>query len=143
VASRRWRTSVRLAVGALVWSVGLVLVALLAPLYSTSSASESDGVTLTHSTLVGVNGIRALVLMAIPALVSLVVLWAIRARRAGARWAGAVAWTAVGVLTAETLLGILTIGLFILPVVVLLAAAVRMTPGQAAGRSAVEPVAGT
>ena len=133
----------RLAVGALVWSAGLVLVALLAPLYSTSSASESDGVTLTHSTLVQVNGDRALVLMAIPALASLVVLWAIRVRGAGARWAAVIAWTAVGALTAETLLGILTIGVFILPVVVLLAAAVRLTPAQAVERPAREPVAGT
>ena len=59
MASRRWRTAVRLGLAALAWSVGLVLVALLAPVYSTSSASGSDGVTLTHSTLVQVNGARA------------------------------------------------------------------------------------
>jgi hypothetical protein len=131
VASRRWRTAVRLGLAALAWSAGLVLVALLAPLYSTSSASGSDGVTLSHSTLVQVNGARALILMAIPALVTLAVLWAIRARRAGARWGGPVAWAAVGVLAAETLLGILTIGVFLLPAVILLVAAVRLAPGPA------------
>jgi hypothetical protein len=141
VAARRWRTAVRLGIGALAWSVGLVLVALLLPVYGTSSASESDGVTLTHSTLVEVNGVRALVLMAIPALLTVVVLCAVRARRAGARWGGRVAWTAVGVLAAETLLGILTIGVFILPVVIVLAVAVRLAPGPASARGPAAPPA--
>ncbi|HYZ80013.1 MAG TPA: hypothetical protein VE571_02030 [Solirubrobacteraceae bacterium] len=136
MASRRWRTAVRLGLAALAWSVGLVLVALLAPVYSTSSTSGSDGVTLTHSTLVQVNGARALILMAIPALVTLVVLWGIRARRSGARWGGPVAWAAVGLLAAETLLGILTIGAFILPVVILLVAAARLAPGPTAADGA-------
>jgi hypothetical protein len=122
---------VRLNVGALAWSAGLLLAALALPVYSTSSTSASDGVTLTSSTLVAVNGVRALVLMAVPALAALVVLWAIRARRAGARWAGPVAWAMVCVLVAECIVGILSIGAFILPAVLLLAAAVRMAPGPA------------
>jgi hypothetical protein len=129
MASRRWQTAVRLALAGLAWSAGLVVVALLAPVYSTASTSETDGVTLTHSTLVQVNGARALVLMAIPALAALVVLWALRVRHAGARWGGPVAWAAVSVLGAEALIGILSIGVFILPAVILLGAAVRMAPG--------------
>lgn len=114
----------RLGTAALAWSAGLVLAALLWPAYSTS-ATSADGVTLGRATLVAVNGPRALALMAIPLLMSGVVLWAIRVRRAGARWAGAVAWTAIGVLAIESLVGIMTIGLFILPVPVLLAGAMR------------------
>ena len=129
VATRRWRTAVRLALSALAWSAGLVLAALVLPVYSTSSTSASDGVTLTHSTLVAVNGARALVLMAIPTLATLTVLWAIRRRRAGDRWGGPVAWAAVGVLAVECVLGILTIGAFILPAAILSAAAVRRAPG--------------
>jgi hypothetical protein len=130
VASRRWRTARRLTVAALAWSMGLVLAAVALPVYSTSSTSATDGVTLTHSTLVAVNGVRALVLMAIPALATLTVLWAIRARRAGAPWGGPLAWTAVAILAAECVLGILTIGAFILPAAVLLAVAVRLAPGH-------------
>jgi hypothetical protein len=148
MTARRQRLAVRLGVAALVWSAGLVLVALLLPVYGTSTASETDGVTLTHSTLVQVNGARALVLVAIPALVTLVVLCAIRARHSGARWGGPLAWVAVSVLTAEMLLGILTIGVFILPVVILLAAAVRLVPGpmpaeNAAGDVSAAPATGT
>ena len=131
VASRRWRTAVRLGLGALAWSAGLVLAAVALPVYSTSSASATDGVTLSSSTLVAVNGARALILMALPALATLTVLWAIRARRAGARWGGPVAWAAVAVLAAECLIGILSIGIFILPGAILLAAAVRLAPGPA------------
>lgn len=131
MASRRWHLAVRLNVVALVWSAGLVLAALLVPVYSQATASAGvDGVTLTQSTLLEVNGARALAVVAVPSLASVVVLWAVRARRHGARWGGPVAWVAVGVLTAEAVLGILTIGGFILPAVILLAAAVRLAPGR-------------
>ncbi|MGZ4177167.1 MAG: hypothetical protein ACXVE4_15690 [Solirubrobacteraceae bacterium] len=131
MVSRRWHLAVRLNVLALVWSAGLVLAALLVPVSSQATASAGvDGVTLTQSTLLEVNGARALAVVAVPSLVSVVVLWAIRARRHGARWGGPLAWVAVGVLTAEAVLGILTIGGFILPAVILLAAAVRLAPGH-------------
>lgn len=141
-ASHRWQLAIRLNVGALVWSAGLVVVALVVPVYGSSETSAgTDGVTLTRATLVQVNGARALVLMAIPALVSAVALLAIRARRAGARWGAPVAWAAVAVLAAETLVGILSIGVFILPATVLLVAAVRLTPGASAsgGDAAARP----
>jgi hypothetical protein len=125
----------RLSAAAVVWSAGLVLAALVWPAYSTGETS-ADGVTLGHATLVQVNGTRALVLMAIPLAISGVVLAAIRMRRAGARWAGPVAWTAIGVLTIECLVGIMTIGLFILPVPILLAAATRRASGAGAAGSA-------
>jgi hypothetical protein len=148
-ASRRWRTAVRLARAAVAWSAGLLLAALVLPVYSTSTASATDGVTLTHSTLVQVNGARALVLMAVPVLMAVLVLLAIGARRRGARWGGPIAWAAVGVLAAECVLGILTIGAFILPAAVLLAAAVRLAPGAVdrdaagTGRPADPAAAGT
>jgi hypothetical protein len=122
----------RLGVAALVWSTGLVVAALGWPAYSTS-ATSADGVTLGHATLVEVNGARALALMAVPLFLSGVVLWAIRARRAGARWAGPLAWTAIVVLALESLVGIMTIGLFILPAPVLLTAAIRLASGTEGG----------
>ena len=121
-ASHQWRLSVRLSVAAFVWSLGLVLAGLFAPVYSTSS-SDVNGVTLGSATLVQENGARVLILIAIPALASAIVILALRARRSGARWGAPLAWAAIALLTAEALVGIMTIGLFIVPAIILLALA--------------------
>jgi hypothetical protein len=132
-ASDRWRLAVRLSVAALVWSLGLVLAALFAPVYSTSfGSSEVNGVTLGSASLVQENGAWVLILVGIPAAASAVVILAIRARRSGARWGGPLAWTAIGLLTAEALVGVMTIGLFIVPAIMLLVAATRRAPGAGA-----------
>ncbi|HEX3689202.1 MAG TPA: hypothetical protein VHV28_05875 [Solirubrobacteraceae bacterium] len=130
-ASRQRRLSVRLSAAALVWSLGLVLAALVAPAYSTSSGSSGvDGVTLGSATLVQENGAWVLILVGIPALASAIVMLALHARRAGARWGAPLAWTALAVLTAEAVVGLMTIGLFIVPAIALLALAVtRSAPG--------------
>jgi hypothetical protein len=132
MAARRWRVARRLGVVALVWSAGLVLAALFVPAYTSSTTSEVNGVTLTRSTLAQENGARAIVLVAVPVLACVVVLWAISARRAGARWGAPVAWAGVGLVALEALVGILTIGAFILPAAILLAAAVRLAAGGGA-----------
>ena len=126
MAARRWRAATRLGVVALVWSAGLVLAALLVPAYTSNTTSAVNGVTLTRSTLAQENGARAMALVAVPVLACIVVLWAMRARRAGARWGAAVAWAGVGLVALEALVGILTIGAFILPAAICLAAAVRL-----------------
>jgi hypothetical protein len=128
-ASDQWRLAVRLSVAALVWSLGLVLAALIAPVYSTSSTSDVNGVTLGSATLVQVNGAWVLLLVGIPAAMSALVILAIRARRLGARWGVPLAWTAIALLTAEALVGLETIGLFIVPAIILLAVATRRAPG--------------
>ncbi len=129
-AARRRQIAARLIAGAFAWSVGLVCVALFAPIYDSSTvAPGDDGVTLTRSTLVQVNGLRALALMVIPAVASLVVAAALRSRWAGSRWSTLVAWVAVLVLVGEAVLGILTIGIFSAPVAVVLAAAIRLSSG--------------
>lgn len=129
VASRRWSVAVRLAAAALVWSAGLVLAAVLVPAYGSDTSSASGGLTLTSSTLLQSKGAGALVLVMIPALASLVVAFAmIYRRRNGARWSSPAAWTAIGVVTVEALLGVLSVGGFMLPVAILLALAVRLVP---------------
>ena len=135
-ASDRWRLSVRLSVAALVWSLGLLLAALIAPVYSTSSASDVNGVTLGSATLVQENGAWVLILVGIPAAVSALVIVALRARRSGARWGTPLAWTAIALLTAEALVGVMTIGLFIVPAIVLLVVATRRAPGAHTGARA-------
>ncbi len=132
-ASDQWRLAVRLSVAALVWSLGLLVAALIAPVYSTSSTSDVNGVTLGNATLVQVNGAWVLILVGIPAAMSAVVIVALRARRSGARWGAPLAWTAIALLTAEALVGFMTIGLFIVPAIVLLVVAARRAPGAGAG----------
>ena len=148
MTARRWRLAVRLNVVAVVWSAGLVLAGLLVPAYTSNSTSDLNGVTLTRSTLAQESGVRAMALVAVPLLACVVVLWAICARRAGARWGAPVAWAGVGLVAIETLLGLLTIGVFILPATILLAFAVRLAPGpmsgdDAAGDVSAAPATGT
>ena len=133
VRERRRHLAIRLTVAALVWSVGLILAALLLGAYSGQTVSSDAGVTLTTRTFVQVNGLGSLVLVAIPAAACLIVgaaLWQ-RHRRQPA-WSGPAAWTAVAVLAVEAALGIATIGVFLIPVVILLALSVRLVPGPAA-----------
>jgi hypothetical protein len=131
VASQRWRLAVRLTAAALAWSLGVVLAALLVPAYDASSSS-SQGLTLTRQTLTQRHGAGALILVAIPLIVSIVVAVAMYSKHRGApAWNAPLAWVAVGLLGAETLLGILTIGGFIAPVVILLALSFRLAPGPA------------
>jgi hypothetical protein len=130
VAMRRWQLALRLTVAALVWSLGLILAALLVPAYGTNS-SGTDGLTLTSSTLVQAHGAGALAAVVLPAIASLVVLGAIlHHRRDGATWSARVAWTAIGVVIAESLLGILSVGAFMLPAAVLLTLSMRLLPAR-------------
>ncbi len=56
VASRRWRPAVRLTVAALIWSLGLMIAALFAPVYNGHTESSASGLTVTTVTLVGKHG---------------------------------------------------------------------------------------
>jgi hypothetical protein len=121
---------------ALVWSLGLVVAAVLVPAYGGQTVSDSRGLTLTSATLVQVNGAKVLIPVVIPAVTSLVVILSLRRRRTtGERWTEIVAWTAVGLLAVVALLGILSIGAFMIPVAVLLALSIRLVPPPQRGRS--------
>jgi lysylphosphatidylglycerol synthetase-like protein (DUF2156 family) len=134
VARARWRLAVRLIAAALVWSLGLVLAALLVPAYDGQTVTSSRGLSLTTATLVQVHGAKALILAAIPTVASIVVGLAVyRRRAAGERWTEIAAWTTVGALAVVALLGILSIGAFMIPVVILLALSVRLVPPPQAG----------
>jgi hypothetical protein len=129
VASRRWRLAVRLAVAGLVWALGAVLAAVLVHAYDADTTSPAGGLTLTRDTLLESKGAGALVLVAIPLLLAIVVLVAMwYRRRRDAPWSGRVAWAAIALLAAESLVGILTIGAFMVPAAVLLAAGIRLAP---------------
>jgi hypothetical protein len=113
---------------ATIWSVALVLAALVVPSSGSDTTSDPTGLTLTQSTLAQSKGLGAVALIAIPMLACAVVGYAlVREHRERRRAAQPVAWAAIGLLTAESLLGILGVGAFMLPVAVLLALAVRVT----------------
>jgi uncharacterized membrane protein YhaH (DUF805 family) len=118
---------VRLVCAALVWSLGLVVVALFVPTYGGQTVSDSNGLTLTARTAVQVHGLKAVVVVAIPVVMTLVVALALYRRRLdGWRFSGPAAWTAIVVVAVVALLGIPSVGLLMLPVAVLLALAARL-----------------
>ena len=114
LASRFGRLERISLASALVWGTGLVIVALLAPVYQSSSVSGSGIVTGGSATLVGLNGWGVLLVAGAPltaAVVTGCALW----RRAGRPSAGVLAWSVTGLLVCFNLLAMLSIGVFVLP----------------------------
>ena len=108
---------------AFVASLGAVAVLLVLPLYSGATERQSVGGPATRSvqssTLVGVNGFGALLILAIPVLAaaSTLVPWPARIRRS-------LDVSSALVATAFAVLGAFTVGLFFLPTAALLWAVV-------------------
>jgi hypothetical protein len=125
-----------LTAAAFLWGVALVVGAFTVPVYegTMSSATEVDGHTRvstahTTATLVDENGLRVVVLIAIPALIAAVVWWALRRKCAGlSTRAGRAAWTLTGLLLAFSVLTGFTIGAAILPAALALVGACALTP---------------
>lgn len=126
-------TRVLLWIGA-AWSAALVVAALLVPAYTTGATSspgplgtgspKGPPALSTTATLVQVNGIKVLALVGLPLVVVALVAWALGRRRArGQAGAGPVAWTLTVLVGLFALAGMLTIGIFVLPVAVLLVVA--------------------
>jgi len=137
---RRRRLALRLTTAAWVWSVGLLLAALLLPAYDDQTVSNANGLTLRTATFVQVNGNWVLIPIALPAVVSLVVAVAIRQKQlTGPRWADFLGWLMVALLAVLTVVSILTIGALMIPVVVLLALALRLAPDPDAERRGRRP----
>jgi len=144
VAARRRALAIRLWVAASIWSVALVVAAVVVPSSGSDTSSDPTGLTLTQSTLAQSRGLWAVVLIAVPMLACAVVAYAlVREQRERWRPAPAVAWTAIGILTAESLLGILGVGAFMLPVAILLALAVRLTRRATPAAPATQAAPGT
>ncbi|HET6849257.1 MAG TPA: hypothetical protein VFH74_10380 [Gaiellales bacterium] len=130
------RTPVLLASGAIVWSVVAIVAAFTIPAYSTESSSGSSAGSLTHSggsaTLVGMNGwLPVWYLGGLGALA--VVCWLGLHRRCavGSRAGTLAAWACALAALALSLISV--IGLFTLPMVVMMLAAIGMTPNGARG----------
>jgi len=124
------RLASRLTTAALVWSLGLLVVALLAPVYNGHTEAGSGGLTVTTVTFVQANGWWVLGPVALPAVACAVVAFALRVKSRGpSRRASMIAWFAVGLVAALALGSIVTIGVLILPVVALLGWAAAIVPG--------------
>lgn len=124
VPSSPGRRAFVLTVIAFVWSIGLLVAALVAPVYG-------------PATLVDDNGPRVLLVVAVPAVISAaawIALW--RKCTRGDRVSGYVAWTCVWILGGFCVLAILSVGIFIAPVAVLLACAASLTPSGPAANGA-------
>ncbi len=129
MAERRWRLAVRMTAAAGVWSLGLLVAALLVPAVGGQTTSAGEA-TLIQETLVQSQGVSALGLVVVPALATTVVAVALAyRRREDVRWAVPAAWSAVGVLALIALLAITSVGAFMVPAAVLLALSVRLAPG--------------
>jgi hypothetical protein len=140
VKRRRGREA--LLIAAALWSACLLLAAFVLPAYrtvsQTASSPGSEHARSATSTLVAVNGLWVLLPLAVPLLAVAAVAFSLRSReRRGQPTAGFLAWGVIGLLTVLVFLGMASIGVFVLPVVVLLAFACRsanvpdpaLTPG--------------
>jgi len=111
---RLGRTAKSAMIFALGYAALLMLGGLTLPMYSSESVSSDGMMTIGTKTLVEVNGSWVEALLAVPLIISLVVAAALSQRPQ--RWAAALAWTCVCLLAALSLLGLMTIGMFLLPV---------------------------
>jgi hypothetical protein len=125
--SGRWAFG--LTTAAFAWGVALIVAAFVAPAYSVDSGS---GGQQTTTTLVDENGMSVLVVVAIPAVIAAIVWAVLHRRRTTGRSAGA-AWVLVAVLGVFSVLSLASIGIFILPVVAMLALAAKLTPSPVLG----------
>jgi hypothetical protein len=132
VALKRRRLVVRLTASAFVWSLGLLLAALLVPVYDQTESSV-NGLSLTTATLVQADGAKVLIPVALPAVLTGLVGLAIRRRyRSGRDWTATAAWVMVGLLVVLSVLSILSLGAFVIPAVILLSLALSLLPERVA-----------
>ncbi len=113
----RGRLAFWATVAASLWAIALLIGALLLPVYSSGS------------TLIEVNGPGVLVPVGVPALVAVLVGLALHRKCVhGSRSSGYVAGVLVGLLGAFCLVSMFSIGVFVLPVAMLLTLAATLTP---------------
>lgn len=117
-----------------VYSLVLVVAGFVAPAYSTQGSSSSGGVSRGSATLVAVNGVGVLLVLAIPLLLTLAVGAALLL---GRPWGRALAWTLTGVLAVFNVLALLSIGVFVVPVTGALAVACLSWPAARGQRGPV------
>ena len=136
VRAARRRLALRAAGGAIVWSVGLLLTAVLVPLYNGQTSSDANGLTLSTATYVQRNGTWVLIPLAVPLVAAIAAMVAVARPAHRPRLAARVA---VACVTALGLVLVTSGGVLLLPVAMLLGAALALTrpaaPAQGRTRS--------
>jgi len=133
---RRGRIALGLTTAGFLLAAALIPAGFLVPVYGGVSEDASGATATFSSTLVEENGLSVVLVLALPAVVALLVWFALHRKcsRGGAR-SGGMAWALVAVLGAFSLLGAATIGVFSMPIVALLAGAAAVTPAPSTPES--------
>jgi len=118
------------------WSMALIAAGFFVSAYQSSgstSATYTTSLTRPGLTIIQENGDKALIPLSIPLVIVLIVAaLMLRRQRRGRVLVGPAAWTGAVLMGILTFLGLFSIGLFILPVtVLLLVACVMATPSKA------------
>jgi hypothetical protein len=121
-----------LASGGVACALAVLPVAFLAPAYGGESSS-STGTIATTNTLVGVNGLWVIWLLCIPVFLALTAWTGLHLRCSrGSGWGTRIAWSSVVLLWAFALIGIASVGFFLIPTALLLVVAATHTPAATA-----------
>lgn len=123
------------AVGAIAAAAAVPVAALTVPAYEGVESSSGGVIATTHATIVDENGVGALVPATLPLVAAFAVALLLHRRcTSGSTAAIGAAWAIVGVMAALALVAIASIGLWMVPAVVLLALSTVTTPrGTAPG----------
>jgi hypothetical protein len=129
----RGRWAFGLSFAGFAWGLALIAASFVVPVYSgfSESAGSTGQITRSYSsaTLVHEDGLRVLIPLAIPAVLAALVWFALHRRCSrGSRLGGPIAWSVVTLLGLFSLATALTVGMFVLPIVVLLGIAAALTP---------------
>jgi hypothetical protein len=142
VAGRTGRVPLIALACAAVWAIGLWIAGFVVPVYESAVTSSSGTTASADETLVGANGWGVAVVLALPLLATLGVAGALLLPSRARPWAAAAAWTITGLLAALTLVSMLTIGIFVLPVTAALVVACARRPAPGGTVAAGEAPAG-
>jgi hypothetical protein len=123
------RSATLLASGGVLCALALIPLAFFAPVYHGTTVTTGGAVEPMTGTEVGVNGLYVVWLLCIPVALAFVA-WAglhLRCSHASSL-GGRAAWAAVVLLLAFTVVGLASVGVFVLPAALLLLAAAALTP---------------
>jgi len=125
----RGRLAFGLTVGAVAWGLALLAAAFFVPVYGGSLISSTGVVKSTTSTLVEVNGVWVVAPLVVPVVLASLGWFGLHRKCSrGARAGAYLAWGCVTALGTFSVVAAASIGLFIVPAVLLLAAAAKLTP---------------
>lgn len=123
-----------LAAAAFAWSLALIAAAFAVPVYRGTIATSHGGLSSTSATLVALNGPLVLVPVCVPVVLTVLIWLALHRKCARqSRVASLAASAGIALLAAFNVVALFTIGVFVLPVTLLLAWSASLTrPGRIA-----------